>query len=312
MKAYIKSQLKYVTRPFGLFCFSAASLVAANSVPLYLEPDANSTVYFKADAAHLKKLPSTAYPRGEAHAQWRKVDYEGEYVGYVKSIQVEADNTVKPGTYIFLDPNGSSPVIAQSANGSDTIAMGRGDEWSPVAHTGKGYAYYQSSAMEEPVSYAQAEEQGGQPQPEPIMSVSVEQTGSNEPLEVVTHEHVGADEHTQPPPVEVEPVAPAPVPIPVEYRAEEMAKLSDSKLMRRYVGRFVRLSGFDKIFADHDYAYVLENSDGETIAYLDINDVLIFLPIEDYFGKQVVIDGTVENVNEEPPMVLKARFIQLQ
>ena len=317
MKAYFKK----IIYPICIWGVSVVGLFAASRVPLYLEPNAESTIYFSEDAEHLKTLPSEAYPKGADDAQWQRVDYAGEYIGFVESSQVGDDNRVKSGTYVFLEPNQNSPVIAEVLDNTNTVAMDRGDKWSPVSHSGSGYAYYQSSALEAPLASTQSDDvivaaspppspplPPPAPPPSPLSPPPPAPPPSSSSQQLTWRR--GEYETAKSSSVIVEaarPVVPA-----IDFTLKKTPELSDAKLMRRYTGRFVRLSRFDQLFADHDYPYVMKNAQGKTIACLDLSDVLIFSPIEDYFSKQVVVDGIVENVHGEPPMVLKAQFIQLQ
>ncbi|MEM8549715.1 MAG: hypothetical protein AAGF10_02895, partial [Verrucomicrobiota bacterium] len=117
-----------------------------------------------------------------------------------------------------------------------------------------------------------------------------------------------------PPPSSGRPVAPPPGVAP---RTGPLATAETQEILRRdvrrlYKGTFERVSGFDFNWFGPDYNYALDDAKGKRIAYVDVSETLIFSPLENYFGKDVIIEGTAEKISGTVPIVVKASFMRFK
>ncbi|MBK1859599.1 hypothetical protein, partial [Cerasicoccus arenae] len=79
----------------------------------------------------------------------------------------------------------------------------------------------------------------------------------------------------------------------------------------RYLqGKFERVSSWDRLFGS-DYKYRLVDENGDTIAYVIVDNSLFFGPAETYWGQQVEIQGVLRRITGSVTLEIRAGNIRV-
>lgn len=266
---------------------------------MYLEPDINGTVYFQESMSVLNDLEPRPLLDGSGAGQgWMFVQYPGTYVGHVRATDLTAGNKVRGGSKAYLRADANSPVLSVIVE-SDKARVSRVDNgWATVTFVGEAPAYFRE--------------------------------GPNAPASAPPLEIVG-DVNTPPAPATPAPRNPAPRPAPAaqstsggpavlpEVVMEDSPTLTPaqpklrppSQSVARYLqGRLEPVSVWDRTFGS-DYKYRLINQEDETIAYVVLDESLIFGPVEDYWGETVEIQGVMKKITGTVPLEITAGSVRV-
>lgn len=269
---------------------------------MYLEPDANGTVYFQESMTNLNRLQPRPLLDGSGAGQgWMFVQYPGTYVAYVQAADLTANNQVRDGSKAYLEPNASSPVMSVIIDGDNATVSRVQNGWATVTYVGKAPAYFR--ADQSSVTPAQ-------------------------PLEIIADTNAPAT----PAPRATQPAAaPRPAPRPAQTNPaggppvlEEVVMQESAQLppaqpnlrppaqsVARYIqGRLEPVSVWDRTFGSK-YKYRLINANDDTIAYVVLDDSLIFGPVEDYWGKTVEIQGVMKKITGLVPLEVQAGAVRV-
>lgn len=246
----------------------AGSAVAQDRMmSMYLEPDVNGTVYFQESMTSLNRLEPRPLLDGSGAGQgWMFVQYPGRYVGYVVASDVNG-NSLNNGAKAYLRQDVNSPVLAVILDGGAAEVARVQDGWATVYFEGEAPAYFRmdQSAPASIAATAPAARVGA-----PSQAPSATTAASAPPV----LEEVVMQQSTLPTP------APAAVQPP-------------NKSVARYLtGRLERVTIWDRTWGP-DYDYRLVDANGDTYAYVNLDESLLFGPVESYWGQQVEIKGAI-------------------
>lgn len=224
---------------------TAQTLSAQGEVPLHVKPDIDSPVHAHVPLSLIDRYnPQPILTEGFVGQGWETVLYRGNYIGYVRNNTLAGDY-VRPGTQVYAQPNGQSPVVQTLETSRQAYLRGRANnEWSQVVFNGVLPLYFMRSNAE---------------------------------------------------------------PLPASNRDTQ----PDAYISRTHVGKFERVSSVTRMLGGN-YDYQLSDSQGKVIAYVDIKNALFVGPIEDYWNKNVTIEGTSRDRPGSVPLVIEARFLGLR
>lgn len=290
-------------------CLTAlTALLAANAgfaqeqmVSMYLEPDINGTIYFQESMATLNDLEPRPLLDGAGAGQgWMFVEYPGKYVGYVQASEMNPGNNVRNGAKAYLRPDANSPVLDVILEGDQASVSRVENGWATVTFVGEAPAYFRSRA-DAPASAtitapipAQAPTAPA-PTSRPVTATNPAYTPSPNPVPTggppVLEEVVMQESST---------LTPAP------------AKLQPpAQTVARYLqGRLEPVSAWDRTFGSK-YQYRLINANDDTIAYVVLDESLLFGTVESYWGEQVEVQGVMKKITGTVPLEITARNVRV-
>lgn len=320
------------------------SKASADEVALFLEPDASSTVYFKETSQALRRMDPQPYPADASPPTgWMTVPYQGSYVGYVPSPQVRKDLTVPPGTAVYVRPDPNSQVIQTVKASSDVQVIEVRDNWVTVYYQGKSPVFFRwPEPPAGPVGPAMVTATSAPvptTDPQPILlpaEPAAAPAAAREPTPVVPQGRFGegllvvteAEVVEEPMPARPAPPAAATttapegprqvppsleaimVPPPPPTTVFAPTPPSSREVARTWQGKLVRMSGFSRLF-NPKYTYQLEDPSGRAIAFVDLDEALLFYPVENYWDRRVQVEGTAEQLLNRTPILIKARSIRM-
>ncbi|MGE9295857.1 MAG: hypothetical protein ACQKBV_06185, partial [Puniceicoccales bacterium] len=276
---------------FCLVCLVLAGNVVAQDkmVSIYLEPEESGTVYFKESMNYLDDLdPRPLLDGSGAGKGWMFVLYPGKYVGYVSRQDIGPGPSVRDGAKAFLRPDESSPQLAVILDGDVAEVAREEGEWAVVYFQGQAPAYFRSEAQGGAVSVSsmpapQPTQQAAQTPPPAPQSAPASQTPAAAASAAPVLEEVVMQE--APMPTSVAPSSPR---VPAQT-------------VERYVqGTIKPVTAWDRLFGT-EYKYRLVDANDETMAYLLLDDVILFGPIEGYWNKRVEVTGVVRRISGSIP-----------
>ncbi|MEO0795785.1 MAG: hypothetical protein AAFX93_11505 [Verrucomicrobiota bacterium] len=269
-----------------LVTLSVGALSAQEKVvSIYLEPDANGTVYFQETMTNINEFDPKPVLDGSGAGQgWMFVHYPGRYVGYVQDSDLgPTGSTVRDGAKAYLRPSTTSPVLTVILDGDEAEVARREGAWATVYFQGKAPAYFRIDD-DTPVilaSTAPAATLGtaAEPAPAPDNAPILEEVVMEEAVLPVSPPSTG----TRPP----------------------------SQTVARYVQGIVKpVTAWDRLWGS-DYEYRLVDSEGDTLAYLVMDNTILFGPVETYWGKRVEVTGTVRRISGSVPFEIQAGNIRI-
>ncbi len=307
----------------------AAIPLAAQSVSIYLEPTKEGTIYFKEDLAELNKRNPQPYPPDLPKTEWMTVQYPGTYVGYVQPESINDDMTVKPGTAILVRPLVGGRTLAVVDDSIEPQVIEMGPNWCTVYYEGDATTFFPwpSERPPEPVvaeivTATSAPAEGGEivavAEAEeaivPVMTAPAAPAPASSGAAAPAFTSAASAPVPAPPPPATSSAPPELAPMAAASRptvpvSPPPPPLTSKQVTRVWEGKLVRNKGLDKLFSK-DYPYYLENAAGDRIAYVDLSETLLFQPVENYWGAQVIIDGTAEKLVDTTPILIKARVIR--
>ncbi|WP_269538790.1 hypothetical protein [Cerasicoccus fimbriatus] len=274
-------------------CLASISLFAQDRmVNIYLEPDINGTIYFQESMDELNDLePRPLLDGGGAGQGWMFVQYPGKYVGYVPDSEILANDTVRNGSKAFLRPDLASPVLAVIIDGDEAEVARIENGWATIYFEGEAPAYFRldDSAASSAPALAPAATIGKAPQSASANSAPANSSNAgNAPvLQEVTMQDTAIN-------------------TPVTAGIRPM-----SQSVSRYIqGKFERITAWDRLFGS-DYDYRLLDANDDTVAYVKVNDTIIFGTIESYFGQRVEIQGVMKRIKGSVPLEVTADNIRV-
>lgn len=298
----------------ALFLIGFGNLLpAADEIELFLEPDTEGAVFATETLSTLNEKNPTPYPADVEVTEWMRVDYPGNYVGYVEPSMINKDLSVREGAKVLLKPNKDSTVLTLVDGEVAPQVIELQEDWVTVFYEGTAPAYFRWPATA-PVVDSEAITVATASAPAAAASPAAASTA---PAPPPARPPVPLTEPAPPPAAKPAPVAPAtPAEVPaaaasnpptqlLEFRPEP---LTSPSISRPWEGKLIKLKGFDTWWTDYEYA--LENAAGVRIAYIDVSETLLFRPMESYDGAQVVVMGTAQRIKSTVPVVVKARYIR--
>ncbi|WP_309382439.1 hypothetical protein [Cerasicoccus frondis] len=249
---------------------------------IYLEPDINGTVYFQEDLEELNDLEPRPLLDGSGAGQgWMFVQYPGKYVGHVQASDVSAGKIVRNGSKAYLRADTGSPVLAVILDGDEAEVARVENGWATVYFEGEAPAYFRMdssgpssvAAVAPAGAVGKAKASNGAGAPPVLQEVKMQETLIN-----------------------------APVTSGIRPMSQSVA---------RYVqGKFVPISSWDRIFGS-DYRYRLVDANDDTIAYVKVEDTIVFGKLESYFGEKVEIQGVLRRIKGGVPIEITADNIRV-
>lgn len=106
---------------------SAALSLAANDIPVYLEPSTDAAQIGGLEALSLA-VPAEWPENRETAENWQPVYFHGVFDVYVLNSAMAKDLSVKPGSHYFLTPNETGPTLAIATEQDKTDILGV-DTW---------------------------------------------------------------------------------------------------------------------------------------------------------------------------------------
>ncbi len=268
----------------GALIASMAAHAQDKMMNIYLEPDINGTVYFQESMSDLNKLEPRPLLDGTGAGQgWMFVQFPGKYVGYVPAADVSG-KSVRNGSKAFLRPDAASPVLAVILDGDEAQVSNVSGNWATVYFQGEAPAYFRmdSTGPASVAAVAPAATIGSVPS-----ASQSTPAGSPPVLQEVKMQETAIS---------------APVTAGIRPMSQSVA---------RYVqGRFERISKWDSLFGS-DYSYRLIDANDDTIAYVNVDDTIIFGKLESYFGEQVEIQGVLKRIKGGVPIEITANNIRV-
>lgn len=79
---------------------------------------------------------------------------------------------------------------------------------------------------------------------------------------------------------------------------------------KRYKGQLVRAKAV--LFSKPAYPYALEDDNGKRIAWVDIENLLLTKPLNEFLDKPIVVYGSQQKIEEKPGMLIYARQLWLR
>jgi len=278
-------------------------------VSMYLEPDISGTIYFQERMSVLDQLEPRPLLDGSGAGQgWMFVQYPGTYVGYVPSSEMNPGNVVRNGAKAHLRPDMSSPVLAVILDGDDAKVSRVENGWATVTFVGEAPAYFRpreegsaSATITAPVAAAPAPAA-----PTPASTGPVKLTGAPNPAFKASPNPTSAPTSGGAPvlPGVVMQESPTLTPAPTKIQPPAQS-------VARYVqGRLEPVSVWDRTFGSK-YKYRLINANDDTIAYVVLDESLLFGTAESYWGKQVEIQGVMKKLIGTIPLEITASNVRV-
>lgn len=255
------------------------------NVSMFLEPDANGTVYFTASLERLQDYDPKPVLDGKGAGQgWQFVHYPGKYVGYVAMSDLDPGPEVRDGTKAFLRPDTDSPVLAVILEGEEAEVVRERGGWATVYFQGEAPAYFRPDLTAEALPPAPVAAPPPAETPPPADAPVVDDTPVLE--EVVMQESV--------------------VPAP----QSKVPGIPGPGLPRYLQGTFKPVTVWDRLFGS-DYQYRIVDADDDTLAYVVIDNALLFGPVEGYWDQRVEIQGQIRRISGSVPFEIKARNLRV-
>lgn len=289
-----------------IFALGAPVLVFAQAdrVALHLEPSTDAPVYYREDRGLLERLDPQLW---EADTRWSWVEYPGTFVGYVPTTRVTKGGTVRRGTLVHLRPQPESPVLTRLDESTAAHLIRSQGAWSSVYYAGMAPVYFLNR---QPPETASPPPPSTQPTPAPTATSPQRETSpatapppsAETEVTIIGLRDAQGDGPVEPTPEEggivVGELGPAPAP-------------SEAPPGSRFFSGVVReASALDRLFHPSQ-RFVLENSAGEKVAFLDFSRARIDRTAGNFVGRQVSLTGQATRIRGSIPLRVDVRTITL-
>jgi hypothetical protein len=292
------------------------------------------------DASLAKAIP---VPEGELReAGWLYMRLDGRYTGYIETLLLKDGGTLQANSPIQTAPRADAPVIFMTDSEWPVSVREQATGWSKVDFRGPVLVYFNPTLPYTPeiveeeeilvvervetvetIETIEAVERVQTPEGPEIVVVEattvqeetvVQEAGIIEDT-IVTQETVEpviieSTEETTPlvvmDPVMISP--PAPVP------AEGPPPVAPASTIPRYFEGTLALSRPTGFFRNTPppAPYRLLDAKGDTVAFIELNDVILPRPVDQLINQRVVVHGVLRTVDPKPGTLIKAQLLQLK
>ncbi len=304
---------------FMKFCrwFTALCLVAGTGVqlvsgqpgiPVYLEPDANSTQVATIDPEQLPLIDAlSVLEETKAAEGWMFTEYYGTFVGFVDPNSVAKGLLIRPNTPAYLRPDIASPVLALIREEDDYEIIRAGTAWTEIEFQKLVPVYFRMPRQlpdSTPADLSSRDESpllANETRPEPPVDVPpVDRTADATEIEEL-------------PALETPPEVPLDTTVLTDEGENVLKRVppgSPATDIPQYIeGRLERSSRIFGFKPKHKFE--LKIAGNRRIAWVDLSNVLVS-SIATYEDRQVVIYGDIlQTEGIEAPLV-RARTIRLK
>lgn len=328
----------FFTLTLAALVFASAWLRADQTptVILFLDasPDAPQVGERRLDDRAL--APAIPVPEGELReAGWLYMRLDGRYTGFIETLQLQDGGTLKANTPIQTAARADAPVIFMTETAWPVSVREQAGGWSKVDFKAPVLVYFNPAlppvadepevvfeAVERVETIEAVERVPTATGPEVVVietetieeTVVVQEAGVIEDT-IVTTETVEpviietTEEET--PVVVMDPVMispPAPVP-----SVGPVAVAPASTIPRFFEGTLAlsRPTGFFRS-TPAPAPYRLINANGDTIAFVELNDVILPRPVDQLINRRVVVHGVLRTVDPSPGTLIQAQMVQLK
>jgi len=252
-----------------------------SALDLYLEPDLET-----APVATTTLDDPDFSPGGEvlddekAELGWRWGEWTSEMTGYVRDAQIGKDLLPVDGAIVFRRGEEGSPVLTTLQANDSIEILDTGAYWE-IRFTQPIPVYYleEAPATEPPPVAAAPREEVPAAEPPPV-ATSPREASSAAGTPAVESAPAWDDASSRSSSLERSPTP-----------AEANEVISSDRLARNFEGTFVRSPRrFGILPAQHPFA--LEDIDGNRIAWVNIDEIVLPGSLENYIGREVLIHGT--------------------
>lgn len=261
------------------YCVLSATLPAIE-VPLFIQPEADGepvSQWIIEDSSDLLKARPVLDAQ-QREAGWMWIELPSKLTGYIAFEYRIADNRFMQGAPVRTAPNASSHAFTfiSSTDLVQTQAVG---EWVEVIIQKPVPLYFNKNT--EALSGIEI------PKPEPIVQLE-SRPSLNKPVTPKVNDSSRSERVNQPP------TRQHPTPSPVSARYYE-GTLGEAR---------------NRVFSRAAFPFVLKNSAGDAIAYVDTQSTIVLGTLPDLIDKRVLIQGIAEPFKGTPDLVIRATRIQ--
>ncbi len=326
--------MKHTTRIFALFALCTVSLAVlraapfAGDTPVHASPDPASPVLLTLGAG-TEPSPATSASTAALPEGWEAIAITASIDVWVRDSDLNKELDVRPGAILRAEPNPDSPSVGTMVAGDITELRGIQGKWVQMHVTKKTTGYINTSASAPvtpvvpatPVTPAGAPSQPAAapapdskavqpapstpppPQPASTVPYAPNQTAApsvQQPLSVAAG--ASSAQTTRPTGAPAAPIGGGRT-----YEAKP-ADASSAAIPRTFEGVFA--STRRALMPRRPYEFQLTASDGTRLAYLDLDKITATEQFENYIGRTVIVNGSMEPVPNTQDIVIKAETLQ--
>jgi hypothetical protein len=286
MPALVGCHSSLIMRKLFYFLLLSGLLSAtASARSVYLHPSTNAPIIGRLSANDLQIAPSGETRLTPQHRQegWEAIAFLDDFRGFVRRSDITKDLEVQVGARVYVSPEANENRILARAAANDLFEIERlSGEWVEVSFRKPVTGYIRSgetTASRAPDAF--------QPPPAPT------ERASPEP-EMPIFEDV--------PGPRADPSRSAPV-------SSREALATDGN-MRLFEGRLSRSRSF--LGRQQPYQFQLVDHQGNRVAYLDLNKLLITTPLDRFLDHNFLVYGHAEPIEGRRDFVIRAEHMRLK
>lgn len=257
--------------------------------PVHLQPSENAPVIARLAAGESPVFTDARPPLTSAQreAGWRAVSIMRNFSGYAHRSDVTKDLSLRPGAGIYVSRERDESQLLTKVERNDVVEVTViSGQWATVSIRKPVVGFIREPVGEET------------PEPPPAV-VAMEEPLFIEPEEIPVQ---------TPPPPAPETEAPRRRPAPAPGPATSGTELREDTTLRIFEGVLASSRSF--LRAPSPYPYQLLDRSGRRIAYLDLNRMLMTVPMEEAIGTNFLVFGKAEPIPNRRDFVIRVEHMR--